>query len=372
MKEIKVALIHDWLTGRRGGEKVLEVLAEIFPAAPIYTLFHFPGSQSPPIEKRIIRTSFLQRAPFLRRRYRFYLPLFPLAIELFNLQDYELIISSSHCVAKGAIPNPEALHISYIHSPMRYAWNQYHAYFSAERVSFFSRLVIPLQMSYLRLWDVASAARVDRFVANSRHVAQRIQRYYRREAEVIPPPVDTAFFVPNDNIPKQNYFLIVSALVPYKRIDIAIAAFNRLNWPLVIIGQGPEEKRLRRMAGPNIYFKNRVSDEELRLAYQEARCFLLPGEEDFGLVTVEAQACGTPVIALGRGGSRETVVHEETGILYEPPTLEALLASLDKFQGMSFNKTALRRQAEKFARDVFQEKIRRFIEKAWEEHRGQA
>jgi len=372
MRKVKTALIHDWLTGRRGGEKVLEVLAELFPEAPIYTLFHFPHSQVPEIEKRTIKTSFLQRLPWLRRRYRFYLPLFPLAIELFNLQEYDLIISSSHCVAKGAIPKPGALHVSYVHSPMRYAWNQYHAYFSAERLSFISRLLIPPQIHYLRLWDVTSAARVDYFIANSQHVGQRIARYYHRKAEVIYPPVDTTFFVPADSEAREDYFLIVSALVPYKKIDLAIQAFNRLQWPLLIIGQGPEERRLRRLAKSNITFLKNVSDEKLRKAYQRARAFVLPGEEDFGLATVEAQACGTPVIALGRGGSLETVRPEETGVLFPEASVEALLEALDKFERLPFNKSAIRHHAEKFSREVFREKMTQFLAQAWEKHRGQS
>lgn len=371
MNNLKVALVHDWLTGRRGGEKVLEVLAEIFPQAPIYTLFHFPQSQVAMLEKRIIRTSFLQRAPFLRKRYRFYLPLFPLAVELFDLQNYDLVVSSSHCVAKGAIPRPEALHVSYIHSPMRYAWNQYHAYFSRNRLSFWSRLLIPPQIHYLRLWDVASAARVDHFIANSRHVARRIQRYYRREAEVVPPPVETTFFVPASSDTRQEFFLIVSALVPYKRIDLAIEAFNRLGWPLVIVGQGPEEKRLKRRSRSNIRFLKELTDEELRQAYQTAQAFILPGEEDFGIATVEAQACGTPVVALGRGGALETVVPDETGVLFAEPTVESLLGGLDKFRNLQFNKNRIRSHAEQFSRHHFRERIVNFLTAVWEKQRGQ-
>jgi len=370
MEKIKVALVHDWLTGRRGGEKVLEVLAEIFPQAPIYTLFHFPNSQLPEIEKKEIHTSFLQRAPFIRRFYRYYLPLFPLAIELFDLQAYDLIISSSHCVAKGIIARPESLHVAYIHSPMRYAWNQYHAYFSPQRLSLLKRLLIPPQIHYLRLWDVASSARVDYFVANSLHVARRIERYYRRQAEVIYPPADTEFFFPAADNSKEDYFLIVSALVPYKRIDLAIEAFNRLGWSLVIIGQGPEEKKLKRLAGPSIRFLKNVSDEELRCYYQRARGFILPGEEDFGLATVEAQACGTPVVAYGRGGSAEIVLPEVTGILFEELTVESLLEALDKFTRLPFNKAAIRQQAEKFSRHIFRNKMIDLINRLWLNHRG--
>ncbi|MCX7973361.1 MAG: glycosyltransferase [Candidatus Aminicenantes bacterium] len=368
---MKVALVHDWLTGRRGGEKVLEALAEIFPQAPIYTLFHFSGSQIMEIEKRKIYTSFLQKAPFLHRYYRFYLPLFPLAIELFNLQEYDLVISSSHCVAKGIIPRPGALHIAYIHSPMRYAWNQYYAYFSSQRLSLFKRFLIPPQIHYLRLWDVSSSARVDYFIANSVNVAKRIERYYRRPAEVIYPPVDTDFFVPSKTDSRDDYFLIVSALVPYKKIELAIEAFNRLNKPLLVIGQGPEEKRLKKLASSNIRFLKNLSDEELRSFYQRARGFILPGEEDFGIATVEAQACGTPVVAFGRGGSLETVLPEITGLLFEEPTVEALLETLDKFSRLPFNRTAIRQQAEKFSRSAFRNKMINFLNQVWKKGGGQ-
>jgi len=364
MENIKVALVHDWLTGRRGGEKVLEVLAEIFPRAPIYTLIHFPGSQAPDIEKRIIRTSFLQRLPFLKGHYRSYLPLFPLAAELFDLQEYELVISSSHCVVKGVIPRPDALHISYIHSPMRYAWNQYFAYFSPRKIPVFSRILIPPVIHYLRLWDESASARVDHFLANSVNVARRIQKYYRRDADVVPAPVDTEFFRPADGRP-EDYYLIVSALVPYKMIDLAIAAFNRFGGRLKIVGQGPDDKKLRRLAGANTEFLGAVDSPSLLCLYQNARALILPGEEDFGITALEAEACGTPVIALGRGGALETVIAEKTGLFFPELKVESLLAVLDKFQGLEFNKTEVRSHAMKFSRDIFKEKVQAYIRRKW-------
>ena len=364
MENIKVALVHDWLTGRRGGEKVLEVLAEIFPRAPIYTLIHFPGSQAPDIEKRIIRTSFLQRLPFLKGHYRSYLPLFPLAAELFDLQEYELVISSSHCVVKGVIPRPDALHISYIHSPMRYAWNQYFAYFSPRRLPVFSRILIPPVIHYLRMWDESASARVDHFLANSENVARRIRKYYRRDADVVPAPVDTEFFRPADGRP-EDYYLIVSALVPYKMIDLAIAAFNRFDGRLKIVGQGPDDKKLRRLAGANTEFLGAVDSSSLLRLYQDARALILPGEEDFGITALEAEACGTPVIALGRGGALETVIAEKTGLFFPEPKVESLLAALDKFQGLEFNKPEVRSHAMKFSRDIFKEKVQAYIRRKW-------
>jgi glycosyltransferase involved in cell wall biosynthesis len=364
MENIRVALVHDWLTGRRGGEKVLEVLAEIFPQAPIYTLIHFPGSQTPEIEKRLIKTSFLQRMPFLKKHYRSYLPLFPLAAELFDLQEYELVISSSHCVVKGVIPRPDALHISYIHAPIRYAWDQYFAYFSPRKLPVFSRILIPPVLHYLRLWDESSSTRVDHFLANSVNVARRIRKYYRREAEVIPPPVDTEFFRPADG-GAEDYYLIVSALVPYKMIDLAIAAFNRFVGRLKIVGQGPDEKKLRRQAGANTEFLGAVDPPSLLRLCQNARALILPGEEDFGITALEAEACGTPVIALGRGGALETVIAEKTGLFFPEPKVESLLAALDKFQGLEFNKPEVRSHAMKFSRDIFKEKVQACIRQQW-------
>jgi glycosyltransferase involved in cell wall biosynthesis len=371
MEKIKVALVHDWLTGQRGGEKVLEVLAEIFPEAPIYTLFHIKGSQAETIEKRDIRTSFLQPLPFLKKRYRYYLPLFPLAVELFDLGEYEWIISSSHCVAKGAIPRPDALHISYVHSPVRYAWNQYFAYFSPERLSFFSRRFIPPVIHRLRIWDESSSSRVDHFVANSENVARRIEKYYRRSAEVIPPPADTDFFRPPDGDPPRPDYLIVSALVPYKRIDLAVEAFNRSGERLTIVGTGPDMRKLKKLARSNIAFLGQVSAEDLRTLYQTAKALLLPGEEDFGITALEAQACGAPVIAYGRGGALESVVPGETGVFFSELTAAGLGSALDKFRRLKFNKSGIRMNAERFSRRAFRERIAAYFDKKWAEYKGQ-
>jgi glycosyltransferase involved in cell wall biosynthesis len=367
MENIKVALVHDWLTGRRGGEKVLEVLAEIFPKAPIYTLLRFPGSQIEAIERRDIRTSFVQRLPFLKKHYRSYLPLFPLAAEQFDLQDYDLVVSSSHCTAKGVIPGADALHVSYVHSPMRYAWNQYHAYFSPRKLSYVSRRAIPPLIHYLRLWDQSSSARVDHFVANSGAVARRIEKYYRRTADVIHPPVDTEAFTPPDAEPDRSYDLIVSALVPYKKIDLAVAAYNRLGWPLKIVGEGPEYRALRKPARPNVQFLGPLGTDDLRRLYRAARAFILPGEEDFGIAVLEAQACGTPVVAFGRGGARETVLEGKTGLFFDEPTPESLLAALDKLRGLEFNKSTVRSHALGFSRDIFKEAMTSYLRRRWRE-----
>ncbi|MGQ9618708.1 MAG: glycosyltransferase [Candidatus Aminicenantia bacterium] len=358
---MKVALVHDWLTGRRGGEKVLEVFAELFPEADIYTLFHFKGSQHPSIESRKIYVSFLQKFPFIKSHYRYYLPIFPIAIESFNLNDYELIISTSHCVAKGAISSPEAVHLCYCFTPMRYVWDLFHYYFGKGKISSCKRALIHPIISYLRVWDVSSSFRVHSFASDSNYVAERIRKYYGREAKVIHAPVDTDFF----NIGDENgeYFLIVSALVPYKKIDLAIEVFNRRKERLLIVGKGPEYKKLKKMASSNIEFLGSVSDEVLLRLYQNAKAFILPGIEDFGIAPLEAQACGVPVIALKRGGALETVKERETGIFFNDITPDSFNDAIDRFQNMKFNKFEIRKWAEKFSYQNFRDKIKEWIEK---------
>lgn len=365
MENIKVALVHDWLTGRRGGEKVLEVMAELFPRAPIYTLFHFSGSQDEILERKNIKTSFLQRMPGTKKRYRSYLPFFPLAVELFDLQSYDLILSSSHCVAKGAIPSPEALHISYIHSPVRYAWNQYFSYFSSEKLSFFSRILIPPVIHRLRIWDESSSSRVDHFIANSQNVAQRIQKYYRRTAHVIHPPVETEFFQPSDQ-DTEDYYLIVSALVPYKRIDVAVEAFNQTQKKLKIVGQGPQYRELRKKAYSNIEFMGFLEGSRLLRVYQRARALIIPGEEDFGINSLESQACGVPVVAYGKGGATETVIDEKTGLFFSQLNSESLRRALDRMESLNFNKSSIRNNALRFSREKFKENLSLYIQQKWD------
>jgi glycosyltransferase involved in cell wall biosynthesis len=345
----------------RGGERVLEEIASLFPGAPIYTLFHFPGRVSAALEAHPIHTSFLQRLPRVERHYRWYLPLFPAAIEDLDLAGHALVVSTSHCVAKGAIPPPDALHVCYCHSPVRYAWDQEHAYFPRRRGP--AARLRGLMLSSLRTWDVASAARVDVFVANSRFVASRIRRYYRREAQVVPPPVDTGFFTPGPAAPGEApYALMVSALAPYKRVDLAIAACERLGLDLVVVGSGPEEARLRRGAGPRTRLLGRVEGEELRRLYRGAWCFLQPGVEDFGIAPVEALACGIPVVALGRGGVLDIVEDGVHGVLYDGQgDAAALAAAIDKRREIRFNESDLRARAEAFSRSAFRDRFRRLL-----------
>ena len=330
---MKVALVHDWLTGLRGGERVLEQLCLLYPAADIFTLVHVRGSAGPIIEGHRITTSFIDRLP--KAHYRNYLPLFPAAIESLDLRGYELVVSTSHAVAKGCKPEKGATHVSYVHTPMRYVWDQFDAYFGSGRAGRMTRLAAHAVAPFLRGWDVRSTARAHGLIANSRFVADRIRRFWHREADaVVYPPVETERFAPAAEGP-DDYALIVSALVPYKRVDLAVSAFSRLKRPLWIAGDGPELARLRSLAGESVRFLGSVAHEALPGLYARARFFVLPGEEDFGIAPVEAQAAGRPVLALGRGGALETVVDGETGAFFAEPVIESLIegiAAMDKLQ----------------------------------------
>lgn len=363
----RVALVHDWLTGMRGGEKVLEQLGELFPEAPIHTLFHFPGSVSRTIESHTIHASFLQRYPATRHHYRRYLPLFPSAIEDFDLTSYDLIVSSSHCVAKGAQPRPGARHVCYCHTPMRYVWDQEHAYFP-QRKGLVARLR-GIVLSRLRQWDVATAGRVDLFIANSRFVAARIERYYGRQAEVVHPPVDTDFFTPAGE-GAGGYCLVVAALSPYKRIDLAIAACERSGRELWIVGDGPERRRLASKAGSKARLLGWVEADRLRQLYRRADCLIQPGVEDFGITAVEALACGCPVVALARGGVLDVVRDGEHGVLYrEADEPEALSRAIDKSRTIGFNQLNLRRRAEEFSLARFKDQLKKLLSRrsiGWE------
>lgn len=359
---MRVALVHDWLTGMRGGEKVLLSLLRLFPDATIHTLLHVKGSVSPEIEARPIRTSFVQHLPGVVRHYRHYLPLFPAAIGSLDLAGYDLVISASHCVAKGAKRAPGAVHICYCFTPMRYVWDRYDDYFGPGRLRAPARWVVPHVAEALRAWDVATASRVDHFVADSRYVAGRIRRYYGRESEVILPPVDTELFTPG---PERagTYDLIVSALAPYKRIELALDAYRGTGRSLRIVGTGPEAGRLRALAPPEAEFLGWVDDLALRDLYRGCRAVVMPGVEDFGIVPLEAMACGRPAVVFAEGGGAETVVHGETGALFHEPRAEALKAAIDSLQRMSFNTLALRARAEAHSRTAFESRFRAFVER---------
>ena len=354
-RPVKVALVHDWLTGMRGGEKVLEVLCERYPDAELFTLLHVRGSVSPAIERLTIHTSALQRLPGIRHYYRECLPLFPKLIEQFDLARFDLVLSTSHCVAKSARAAPNAVHICYCLTPMRYAWDQFDAYFGPDRMGRPASAAMRVLMNRLARWDQKTAVRANRYVAISHYVAGRIRRYYNREATVVYPPVDTDFFHPDSAVPGR-YALVVSALVPYKRLDLAIDACRIAGVPLKIVGEGPDRGRLERRARDNkheVEFLGRRSNDEVRELYRRAAVVMLPGEEDFGIVPLEAQACGRPVVAYARGGALETVVAEETGLLVEEAAPAAFADAVRRAIDRRFDSTAIRRHAERFGRARF-------------------
>ena len=353
----RVAFVHDWLNGMRGGEKVLEAMLEALPDADIYTLLLERDKISPAIASRPITTSFIQRLPLARRIYRYYLPLFPRAVERFDLSGYDLVVSTSHCVAKGAPVPDGCLHISYVHTPARYLYGFEREYFGS---SYAKRLAMALCAPSLRRWDQRTVARVHHFLANSRHVADRVKKCYGRDAHLIYPPVDTKFFTPGTE-PHGDYFLVVSALVPYKRIDLAVKAFNRLRLPLVVVGRGPLRRSLERTAGPNVTFMGRLPDEDVRALLRRCRALVFPGEEDFGIVPLEAMACGRPVIAYRRGGALESVVENETGLYFDEQSPECLADAVRRFEQASFDTAACRRRAEVFSKERFTREFRDFV-----------
>jgi glycosyltransferase involved in cell wall biosynthesis len=362
LRELRVALVHDWLTGMRGGEKGLEVFCEIFPRAHIHTLFHFPGTVSSTIERLPIHTSFLQRLPGLERWYRYFLPLFPRAIRGFDLSGYDLIVSSSHCVAKGAGAGSGVPHVSYCFTPMRYIWDQAAVYFDPGRYSRWKLFAIERMLRRLRRWD--RATHPTEYISISRFVAERVRRIYGRESRVIYPPVDMGRFQIKGA--PEDFYLIVSALTPYKRVDLAVRALGRLGRRLIVVGKGEEEARLRKMAGPGVSFLGWASDAEVADLFSRCRASLLPGEEDFGITPLEAMASGRPVVALGKGGATETVVDirragasSPTGILFDEPTEDSLCAAILELERRSgeFQPEAIRRHAERFSLERFRSEI---------------
>lgn len=359
----RVALVHDWLTGMRGGEKCLEVLCEIFPHADLFTLLHNVGSVSPTIERRRIHTSFVQRLPRAARSYRRYLPLFPAAIEAFDLRGYDLVVSTSHCVAKGV--RAPALHVCYCHTPMRYVWDQFEAYFGAGRADPLTRLAALAVRRPLQRWDRRSAARVHHFVANSETVRQRIRRHYGREAEIVHPPVDCDAFEVAVGAP-EDYFLVVSALSGYKRVDLAIDVARATGTRLRVVGHGPDMARLtKRARGARVEFLAWQTQEALARLYAGCRALLFPGEEDFGIAPLEAMAAGRPVIALAAGGATETIVDGRTGLLVASLRLADWVAALQRFEPDAYDPRALRAHARQFDRPRYAAAMRGVLEREW-------
>ncbi len=363
----KVAVIHEWLASHSGSEKVVQQILNIYPDAHLYSLVDFlPANQRTFIQNKPVTTSFIQRLPFAESSFRNYLPLMPLAIEQFDLSDYELIISSHHAVAKGVITRPDQLHICYVHTPLRYGWEFQHQYLRRSGLDKGAKSwPIRAVLHYLRLWDVMSVNRVDRYIANSRYVARRVEKTYRRSADVIYPPVDTQRFVADAK--RDDFYLTVSRFVPYKRVDLTIAAFNQLNLPLVVIGDGDTRSVLEQRANGNIQFLGWQSDEVVEDYMQRCRGFVFPPEEDFGITPVEAQAAGAPVIAYAKGGQAETVIHGKTGLLFLEQTVESLVESVRQLhtREILFNPTVLRAHAETFSIACFKSRFEAFVEQAW-------
>lgn len=381
---MKIALVHDWLTGMRGGEKVLLALLRLFPGADLYTLFWKRGSVHPEIERRVAGTSFLDRLPWAGGAYRYYLPLFPFAIEAIDLSGYDLVISVSHSVAKGAITPPGCRHLSYVLTPMRYAWGMDREYFARGRMGRPRMALLSPILSALRVWDASSAARVDHFVADSHHVKRRITKYYRRESNVVYPPVDVGKFFIGDRI--GDYYLYLGSFAPYKRADLAIAAALRSGRTLYLIGSGQDERRLRKLAAGkgNIKFLGWLDDEKLAKVLAMAKALIFPGEEDFGIVPLEALASGRPVLAFARGGALETLTGAEErirlvnmatgmprfekparvggGVLFPRADVSSIINAMQLLDSCDFDPRSLRDMALAFRPEVFAEEMKREIE----------
>ena len=367
---MKVALVHDHLIQDGGAEKVLQELQRLFPEAPTFTLFYDPKRVDPAFQQKEIRTSFLQRLPFGLRRYQWLLPFMPLATELHDVSEFDVVISSSSAFSKGIIVKPSTIHICYCHTPTRYLWSDTLSYIQELRLPRPIKFFLPPIISWLRSWDRHAADRVDLFVANSDAVLRRIQKYYRHDAIVISPPVETSSFHPRDSrLPTpDSYFLAGGRLVSYKRFDLVIEACNRLRLPLKIFGSGPMEMELKKMAGTTIEFVGRVSEQEKARLYAECIAYIHPQEEDFGITAVEAMASGRPVIAYHRGGAIETVIEGVTGTFFNEQSWEALADVLLRFDEKKFDPERIRSHTAQFSTEAFAEKIKHVVERAWEKH----
>jgi glycosyltransferase involved in cell wall biosynthesis len=358
---MRLAIVHDYLNQYGGAERVLEVLHELFPAAPIFTSMYDPERLPLHYRQYDIRTSFMQRLPGVSRRHQAYLPCYPVAFESFDFSGYDLVLSNSSAWCKGVITPPETVHVCYCLTPMRWAW-RYQDYVEREGFGRLIRLGLPSVMTALRVWDVSSAQRVDHFLAISRAVASRIRKYYGRPAEVIYPPVETSRFATSR--PPGSYYLIVSRLVPYKRVDLAVEAFGQLGLPLKIAGDGRDLAELRRRAGPNVEFLGRVTDAEVVELIQGCRAFLFPGEEDFGIAPVEAQAAGRAVVAFGAGGALDTVVDGLTGVHFAEQSAAALGAAVRRLETLALDSAVIAAHAAQFDTTVFRARLARYVEQA--------
>lgn len=358
---MRVAIVHYWLVSMRGGERVLEALCELYPEADIFTHVYAPDRMSDTIRRHRVRTTFVAKLPWARRLYQSYLPFMPLALEQLDLRNYDIVISSESGPAKGVLTQPGTLHLCYCHTPMRYVWNMYQDY--CEGLSSLKRLGMSLLLHKIRQWDVSTSDRVDHFVANSHNVAQRIRKYYRRDAMVIPPPVDLDRFGAVAPVPPGNFYLCIGQMTSYKQVGIAVRAFSRLGKRLVVIGEGEERQALEKIAGPNVTFLGRVDDVALRDHYARCRALVFTPEEDFGIVPLEAMAAGKPVIAYGRGGALETVIPDRTGVLFAQQTPESLIDAVFRFERTeaTFDPVTIAAHAATFSKDRFKRDFHNFV-----------
>jgi len=362
---MKIAIVQEWLTNLGGSERVTLALHELFPQATIFTSLFNLNKLPSEFKDLKVKTSFLQKIPFAKNHHQLFLPLMPYAFESFDFSNFDIVISSNHSCSKGIITSPSTLHICYCHTPTRYLWSNYHEYLKESQFNFLLNKFIPRLSSNLRIWDRVASYRPDLFIANSHYVAKRIKKYYKKEAKVIYPPVNTSFYQPGDKI--ENYYLVVSRLIPYKKVDLVVEAFNDLGLPLKIIGRGSEEKKLRKKAKANIEILSNLSDEDVRKYYSSCLAFIAPQEEDFGITTVEALASGRPVIAYRQGGATEIITEGITGIFFDEQTPQCLIDAIKKFKPQNYNSKIIRQYALKFDEAVFKKEIKKFIEEAWAE-----
>jgi glycosyltransferase involved in cell wall biosynthesis len=366
---MKIALVHDYLNQYGGAERVLEELHDLYPDAPIYTSMYAPDIMPASYRKMDVRTSFMQRLPGVTRHHQQYLPFYPLAFESFSLDQYDVVLSNSSAFCKGIVTGPQTLHICYCLTPMRWVWD-YRGYVERESLGKLARLGLPPVISALRAWDVATSNGVDEFIAISRTVAARIRKYYRRDSVVIYPPVRTELF---ESVgPPGDYYLVVSRLIPYKRIDLAVDAFNTLGLPLKIVGDGRDRAALQARARPNVQFLGRVAEDELGELFRGCRAFLFPGEEDFGIAPVEAQAAGRPVVAFAGGGALDTVVDGVSGVLFSERSAESLAAAVRRLEGLTLDPLAIQANAQRFDRSVFRAELDRCVRDAYARHCARA
>ncbi len=363
---MKVALVHDWGNQVGGAEGVLLALKEMFPDAPVYMSMYDPAVMPAVCRTWEIRTSFMDRLPLVKHHHQPFLPLYPLAFEQFDFSEFDLVLSNKSGFCHGIITPPQTLHIDYCLTPTRYVWD-YRSYARREGIGRVANFLLQPLLSYLRTWDRLAADRVDHFVAISRQVQRRIRKFYRRDSVVIYPPVETDRFSLGDG--HDDYFLIVSRLIPYKRIDLAVQAFNELGLPLKIAGSGRDRQALEQIAGPNVEFLDRVPDDELPTLLQRCRAFIFPGVEDFGITPLQANAAGRPVIAYRAGGALDTVVEGRTGLFFDEPTPESLAAAVRDLEAMSFEPEAIRQHALHFDKTVFQRELKRFVEEKYAAHK---